>query len=580
MGTANLFSGGKINASDTQLYLENVGIELTRKESLDLLNILPLDDNRKVYKNRLMDGVKTYRGGKVNVSRLDDALENMGFSLEEEEIEELYTHLPVDEERRVKLDKLLDEVHELLGEEVTSEDLENTLKNIGLRLKLKENTVLMKSLPLDAAGKLYKHRLLDGIRSLKGVELNVNKLGPFMKNMGFNLEKEEYLDLLSNLPADDEGKIEVNVVMDEGNLFTGEKIDMSNMETFLGNMGMTLTEDKGMELQNRLPVDDKGRMYVNRLMKELRSLEGVKVSPNKVDTFLKNMGIDLKEKEIQELKDCLPVDANGKIDLNVLVDEVKNITGEKIPTEDLKNVLKDMGIKITDKEHKKLLKTLPVSADKKVFEKALLEGVKSFKGGRVSVRDLKNVLRNTGFRLEEKEIQDLQSHLPVIEDEKIDLDTLMEAASAFTGEKVEANDLKNVLRNMGIETTEKEQLMLLKTLPISRDGKVYKKRLLNSVKPLKGKKVSVKNLNTLAKNMGIQLEKEDFQDLLNHLPIDENKMVDLNVVMDDAKAFTGEKVNVNNLSNVMRKMGLVLTDEEEQQLLKTLPIHGEYLAHL
>ncbi|XP_030885117.1 uncharacterized protein LOC115941288 [Leptonychotes weddellii] len=287
------------------------------------------------------------------------------------------------------------------------------------------------------------------------------------------------------------------------------------------------------------------------------------------------MGIDLKEKEIQELKDCLPVDANGKIDLNVLVNEVKNITGEKIPTEDLKNVLKDMGIKITDKEHKKLLKTLPVSADKKVFEKALLEGVKSFKGGRVSVRDLKNVLRNTGFRLEEKEIQDLQSHLPVIEDEKIDLDTLMEAASAFTGEKVEANDLKNVLRNMGIETTEKEQLMLLKTLPISRDGKVYKKRLLNSVKPLKGKKVSVKNLNTLAKNMGIQLEKEDFQDLLNHLPIDENKMVDLNVVMDDAKAFTGEKVNVNNLSNVMRKMGLVLTDEEKQQLLKTLPIHAD-----
>nr|XP_035972039.1 LOW QUALITY PROTEIN: EF-hand calcium-binding domain-containing protein 3 [Halichoerus grypus] len=575
MGTANLFSGGKINASDTQLYLENVGIELTRKESLDLLNILPLDDNRKVYKNRLMDGVKTYRGGKVNVNRLDDALENMGFSLEEEEIEELYTHLPIDEERRVKLDKLLDEVHELLGEEVTSEDLENTLKNIGLRLKLKENTVLMKSLPLDAAGKLYKHRLLDGVRSLKGVELNVNKLGPFMKNMGFNLEKEEYLDLLSNLAADDEGKIEVNVVMDEGNLFTGEKIDMSNLETFLGNMGMTLTEDKGMELQNKLPVDDKGKMYVNRLMKELRSLEGVKVSPNKVDTFLKNMGIDLKEKEIQELKDCLPVDANGKIDLNVLVDEVKNITGEKIPTEDLKNVLKDMGIKITDKEHKKLLKTLPVSVDKKVFEKALLEGVKSFKGGRVSVSDLKNVLRNTGFRLEEKEIQDLQSHLPVTEDEKIDLDTLMEAASAFTGEKVEANDLKNVLRNMGIETTEKEQLMLLKTLPISRDGKVYKKRLLNSVKSLKGKKVSVKNLNTLAKNMGIQLEKEDFQDLLNHLPIDENKMVDLNVVMDDAKAFTGEKVNVNNLSNVMRKMGLVLTDEEKQQLLKTLPIHAD-----
>ncbi|VCW69542.1 unnamed protein product, partial [Gulo gulo] len=67
----------------------------------------------------------------------------------------------------------------------------------------------------------------------------------------------------------------------------------------------------------------------------------------------------------------------------------------------------------TNKEHKKLLKTLPVSADKKVFEKELLEGVKSFKGGRVSVGNLKSVLQNTGFSLEENEIQDLQSHLPV-----------------------------------------------------------------------------------------------------------------------------------------------------------------------
>ncbi|XP_032176036.1 EF-hand calcium-binding domain-containing protein 3 isoform X1 [Mustela erminea] len=575
MGTAKLFSGGKINASDTQLYLENVGIELTKRESQELLNILPLDDNKKVYKNRLMDGVKTYRGGKVNVNKLDDVLENMGFSLEEEEIEELCTHLPIDGERRVKLDKLLDEVGALLGEEVNSEDLENILRNIGLRLRLKDNPVLMKSLPLDAAGKLYKHRLLDGIRSLKGVELNVNNLGPFLESMGFDLEEEEYLDLLSKLPADDEGKIDVNVVMDEGNLFTGEKVDTSNLDSFLGEMGITLPEDKGLDLQNKLPVDDKGKVYVNRLMKELESLEGVKVSPNKVDTFLEIMGLDLKEKEVQELKDCLPVDDNGKTDLNVLMDEVKNITGEKIPTEDLKNVLKDMGIKITDKEHKKLLKTLPVSADKKVFEKELLEGVKSFKGGRVSLGNLKNVLQNTGFSLEENEIQDLQSHLPVTEDEKVDLDTLMEAAGAFTGEKVEANDLKNVLRNMGIEITEKEQLMLSKTLPVSRDGKVYKKRLLESVKPLKGKKVSVKNLNTIVKNMGIQLKKEDYQDLLNHLPIDENKMVDLNAVMDDAKAFTGEKVNVNNLSNVVRKMGLVLTDEEKKQLLKTLPIHAD-----
>ncbi|CAI9163558.1 unnamed protein product [Rangifer tarandus platyrhynchus] len=575
MNIASLFSGHKINAKDTKLYLENIGIELTKSESEKLLDTLPLDENQMVYKNRLMDGVKKYRGGKVNINKIDDALENMGFPLDEEDIEELCSHLPIDVERKVKLDRLLDEVQELLGEVLDHKDLGNLLKDIGLRNQLKENSVLRKILPLDAAGKLYKHKLLDGIKSLKGVDLNVDKLDSFLENMGFKIEEEEHKDLLNNLPLDDEGKVDVTVVMDEGNFFTGEKVDASNLENFLENMGIDLTEDKGMELLNNLPVDAQRRVYMNRLMKELQSLEGTKVSSDKVDICLKNMGIDLTEEEIQELKDHLPVYDNEKIDLNVLVDKVKNITGEKIHTEDLKNVLKNMGIEITNKEHKKLIKTLPVSADKKVFKKELLRGVKSFKGGKVTVSDLSNVLQNTGFNLDAKEIQDLQTHLPIIEDEKVGLDVLMDAANTFTGDRVEASDFKTVLGSMGLELTEKEQFLLSKTLPISRDGKVYKKRLLSSVKPLKGKKISVNKLDTLMKNMGIQPEKEDYEDFLTHLPVDENQMVDLAVAMDDAKNFTGEKVNVSDLDNVMRKMGLALTTEEQKELLKTLPVHAD-----
>ncbi|XP_016788179.2 EF-hand calcium-binding domain-containing protein 3 isoform X1 [Pan troglodytes] len=298
---------------------------------------------------------------------------------------------------------------------------------------------------------------------------------------------------------------------------------------------------------------------------------GTKVSSDKKEIFLKSIGIDLKEKEIRTLSDHLPVDDNGKIDFNVMMDEVKNVTGEQIHAGDVKNVLENMGIEITNKEHKKLLKTLPVSADKKVFKKELLDGVKSFRGGQVNVNDLTSVLQNTGFRLKAKEIKDLKTHLPVTENEKVDLDVLMDAAKAFTGEKVEAENLKNVLRNMGIELTEKEHSMLLKTLPVC-DGNMYKKKLLDSVKPLKGKKVNVSNLESLLNNMEIEVGKEEYEDLLNHLPVDENEMVDVNVVMDEAKAFTGEKVNVSNLGNELRKMGLVLTDEEHEKLLKTLPI--------
>lgn len=36
------------------------------------------------------------------------------------------------------------------------------------------------------------------------------------------------------------------------------------------------------------------------------------------------------------------------------------LKGEKIDSNDLRNILQDMGIELTDKEHKQLLKTLPI----------------------------------------------------------------------------------------------------------------------------------------------------------------------------------------------------------------------------
>nr|XP_020136684.1 calmodulin-4-like [Microcebus murinus] len=182
------------------------GLKSLKSEETVQLNTLMKElgavlDNRRIYKNRLMDGVKTYRGGKINVNKIGDVLEILGFPLNEEEIEELCKHLPV-----------------------------------------------------NAAGKLYKHKLLDGIKSLRGVKLSVSKLEFFMETMGFELEEEEYQDLINNLPIDDEGKVEVDVVMNEGNLSTGEKIDTSNLKNFLENMGISLTEEKGMQLLN-LPID-------------------------------------------------------------------------------------------------------------------------------------------------------------------------------------------------------------------------------------------------------------------------------------------------------------------------------------
>ncbi|XP_048223229.1 EF-hand calcium-binding domain-containing protein 13-like [Perognathus longimembris pacificus] len=576
---ANLYSGIKINASDTQNFLENAGIHLTNMESQALLETMPLDDNKRVYKNRLMDGVKAYGGGEVDVDRIDDALEHLGFLLEDEEVEEICKHLPIEDERKLNMKLLMAEVYNFLGEEIDYADVENILKNVGLRLHLKDSPVLMKSLPIDAAGKLHKQKLLEGLKFLpkreqSEIKIEVDKLRSFMENMRFDLDEYEYEDLKSNLPIDDDGTVEMGVVLDKGALFTGEKIDIDNMEDFLENIGITLKEDKSIQLLSNLPTDAKRRVYKNRLMKELENLEGIKVSSDKVENFVKNTGIDLKEKEIKALKSHLPLDDKKKTNFNVLMDELKKITGEKIHAADVKSVVESMGIEITNKEHKKLLKTLPFSANKNVFRKDVVDSMKFFPGGKVNVSNIKNVLRNTGFKLEAKEMKDLVSHLPITEDKMVNLYELMDVAKSFSGEKIHIRDIKNMLENLGLKLTKQEEWMLLKSLPICKDGMVYKKRVLRGLRHFKEKKVPFSNLENLVKDMELELMEDDYVDLKSHLPVDENQMVYFNDEMDEAKIFTGERVDTRHLRRVLRRLGLVLP-EEYKELQKILSVYSK-----
>uniref|UniRef100_A0A8C6W2V5 EF-hand domain-containing protein n=1 Tax=Nannospalax galili TaxID=1026970 RepID=A0A8C6W2V5_NANGA len=144
---------------------------------------------------------------------------------------------------------------------------------------------------------------------------------------------------------------------------------------------------------------------------------------------------------------------------------------------------------------------------------------------------------------------------------------------------VKVKNLKTALENKGITLREKEHVTLLKSPPISKDGMVYKKSLLDSVVLLKGKKVHICNLPMIMGSTNINLEKEEYEGLINHLPIDENEIVDLNVLMDEAKTFTGEKVAVSNLNSVMRKMGLMLTNEEFKELLEKLSVYNVGKIH-
>ncbi|KAM8944222.1 uncharacterized protein AAEQ78_013124 isoform 1-T2 [Lycaon pictus] len=97
-----------------------------------------------------------------------------------------------------------------------------------------------------------------------------------------------------------------------------------------------------------------------------------------------------------------------------------------------KNFLGSLGIELTDKEKEKLLKTLPIDAAGKVYQNGLLKGMKS--------------LSANGM---------------------IGLKEVMDGVKATTGVVVDVKYVKTILKNMGIEFTDKEHLKLMKNLPFN-----------------------------------------------------------------------------------------------------------------
>uniref|UniRef100_M3YUT2 Uncharacterized protein n=2 Tax=Mustela TaxID=9665 RepID=M3YUT2_MUSPF len=90
-------------------------VELTDKENKRLLKKLPVDASGKIYQNRLLDNLKSFTGGKVERSKVNTVLENMGLELTGKEIQSLTDNLSVDGNGKVDFDKLMDGVKALTG---------------------------------------------------------------------------------------------------------------------------------------------------------------------------------------------------------------------------------------------------------------------------------------------------------------------------------------------------------------------------------------------------------------------------------------------------------------------------------
>lgn len=97
--------------------------------------------------------------------------------------------------------------------------------------------------------------------------------------------------------------------------------------------GITFLKVKGKVDLERLMNEVKsfsadGKVYLKRLMKDIKSLKRGNVDVNKLDTLLENMGISIKEREFMDLIERLPDADEGKVKLNTLMEELSTVLAE------------------------------------------------------------------------------------------------------------------------------------------------------------------------------------------------------------------------------------------------------------
>ncbi|KAL1779609.1 EF-hand calcium-binding domain-containing protein 13, partial [Sigmodon hispidus] len=160
--------------------------------------------DNKVFKNRLLEVMKSLKGGKVDVNNLNTVLDNMGVKLSNMELRDLNQNMHVGVDEKIPLQTLLEKLKDFTGDKIEPSDVQSVLANLDIKLTDKELDNLMKAMPLDDSGKLHKNRLLKGVKDLKVGKIKKDNIQRSLENMGIKLSKEELAEVTENLETDGE----------------------------------------------------------------------------------------------------------------------------------------------------------------------------------------------------------------------------------------------------------------------------------------------------------------------------------------------------------------------------------------
>ncbi|XP_048970620.1 uncharacterized protein [Canis lupus baileyi] len=168
-----------------------MGMNFSEKEINDLIHDLPVD------------------GKNVHVSDLKKVLGSLRIELTDEELKKLQENLPIDAAGNVSQNKMLDDV-----------------KSIKAAGKVYQNTLLDGVKSIKAYGRIIMKTLFDGLKASAGRKINVQYLPDFVSNICIELPDKEQKRLLNKLPVDASGKIFQDRLLDGLKSFKGSSLSL------------------------------------------------------------------------------------------------------------------------------------------------------------------------------------------------------------------------------------------------------------------------------------------------------------------------------------------------------------------
>ncbi|XP_049493559.1 EF-hand calcium-binding domain-containing protein 3 isoform X3 [Panthera uncia] len=141
------------------------------------------------------------------------------------------------------------------------------------------NVVMDDAKAFIADGRVYKKRLLKGVKALNGPRVKLKKVKSLVEDMGIRLNDEELEEILTDVSTDDDRTVGLNDLMNAVSCIKGEVMDIQDVDTFLASEGIELTEDDMKELMPHLTVKGNGKVRVPSIMAGLKKFKPKGLAP-------------------------------------------------------------------------------------------------------------------------------------------------------------------------------------------------------------------------------------------------------------------------------------------------------------